>query len=188
MTAWSCSAPRPTKRTLQFVGDSITFQSTADITAHYAPKYSVSVWGLTGIDTWFAAKEVSTVAAKPPDIVVINIGTNDARRMPIVPPGRKDEPTGTLDGTLARLAAMRAEFPTSTCVVFVTIDEKNPSWGPTNAARINALVRTFPHVADWATALAPGDFDGPDNPHPNEVGRQHLLAVEDAAIAGCPSV
>jgi hypothetical protein len=179
LPAWSCVTVQPIvgdgRPTLQFVGDSITFQSTADINAHYGTTYDVGIWAIVGATTAEAAAEVATEAKNPPGIEIINLGTNDAHR----------ETVAELDGTLVRLTAMRDEFPSSACVVFVTIKDDISSWGAANALTINALLRTFPHVADWAAANVPADFDRTDSPHPNETGRQHLLAVEDAAIATC---
>ena len=72
----------------------------------------------------------------------------------------------------------------------VTVNTHNPSWTPAAAQAINDHVRAMPRivVADWDQALVPTDFDAADNPHPNETGRQHLIAVEDAAINRCSQV
>ncbi|MDQ1478598.1 MAG: GDSL-like Lipase/Acylhydrolase family [Actinomycetota bacterium] len=179
LPAWSCSTTQSIvgdgRPTLQFVGDSITFQSTDDINAHYGTAHDVGIWAIVGATTLEAAAEVAVEAKAGPDIEVINLGTNDAHT----------ETATELAGTLSRLKAMRSEFRASTCVVWVTINENNPTWGPENARTINALLRTFAHVADWAAANVPADFPRADTPHPNETGRQHLLAIEDRAIAGC---
>lgn len=175
--------PAP-KRTVRFIGDSITWQSAASTHAHYDTTYDVTVLGVVGATTWVDSNLVALDAQAAPNIEVINLGTNDAHVMPIQP--GHWEPPGTLDDTLARLSQFAAEFPSSTCVVWVTVNDHNPSWNPANADRINDLLRTFPHVADWATAYDPADYAYVDNPHPNAVGQQHLLQVEDQAIATCP--
>ena len=166
------------KPIIDFNGDSVTFQSTADINAHFGTAYAVGInatTGITAIDQWPA---IAKQAKDDPAIEVINLGTNDAH----------DAARGsgeTVDQANAALDTYNAEFPHS-CVVFVTIDTHNPTWGPIFAAAINEHLRaTFPHIADWDAAYSPRDFDRTDTPHPNETGRQALLALEDAAIKGC---
>jgi hypothetical protein len=187
--AASCTTQAPAhngKPIIEFAGDSITAQSTDDINAHFNPDplnpaWDIGIRALTGekaIDAR-AAADIATQALDLPAVEVINLGTNDANVI------AAEGSTETVDQVTAALTAYNAEFPTS-CVVFVTIDTHNPSWGPEPAGEINDFIRTnFPHVADWDSALVPEDLLKPDNPHPNESGRQHLLAVEDAAIAGC---
>jgi hypothetical protein len=168
------------KPRLAFVGDSITVQSTDDINAHYEADYGVKITALVGVGVKDAAPWVAHDAAQTPAIEVINLGTNDAAS--IAGLNRDNE---TVDEVNAELDAFDSEFPDS-CVVFVTVNTHNPSWGPAQAAEIDAHIRaTFPHVADWDAAYDPSYFDRTDTPHPNETGRQALLALEDAAIAGC---
>jgi hypothetical protein len=166
------------KPIIDFNGDSITFQSTADINAQFGTTYDVGINATTGITAKDQWPGVAKQAKDDPAIEVINLGTNDA----------SDSAHGsgeTVHQANAALDAYNAEFPNS-CVVFVTIDSHNPSWGPAFAAALNYHIRaTFAHVADWGTAYDPSYFDGSDTPHPNETGRQALLALEDAAITGC---
>ena len=71
-------------------------------------------------------------------------------------------------------------------MIFVTVNTHNPSSSPGNAQLINDHLRaTAAHVVDWDAAWQSEDFDTPDNPHPNEIGRQALLGLEDQAIAAC---
>ncbi len=159
---------------LQFDGDSITVQATNDIDAHYGGTYNVAIEATVGTDTLAQMGNVVAQAALVPDVEIIDLGTNDAR-------------TGkAVADVLARLDQMAAAFSPATCVIFVTTNSHNPSWGPAEAAEIDAHERsTFAHVADWDAVLVPADFPNVDNPHPNAVGRQHMLQVEDDAIAGC---
>jgi hypothetical protein len=115
---------------------------------------------------------------------VINLGTNDATR--ISKQLRLPEPTPTLAAIDHRFDMFSKEFPRTTCVLFVTVNTHNPSWSPRNAAAINGHIRMFAHVVDWDKAWRSSYFDRPDDPHPNEVGRQALLQIEDQAIAKCP--
>jgi lysophospholipase L1-like esterase len=173
---------------IAFVGDSITVQSTVDINAHYSGSDDVAIHAVVGIDTYFEASTVADDAALAPAVEIINLGTNDARRIgsPWMSGSTVIEPAQTVDDITGRLDTFAAEFPPTTCVVFVTVNTHNPSWGAANAQAIDDHIRVaFPHVADWDAAWSASDFDTPDNPHPNEVGRQALLSLEDAAIAGC---
>lgn len=158
---------------LGFVGDSITWQSTTDINAHY-PDSNVAIHAIVGGDTMIDSAWVAADAISVPDVEVINLGTNDARRV--------EAGQVSMTDVLARFDQFAAIFP---CVVFVTVDTHNPSWAPADAQTINDHLRTFPHVADWDATLTPADFDSLDDPHPNETGRQELLSTIDAAKALC---
>lgn len=194
--AASCQTDQPLVRTgkptIEFAGDSITVQATPDINAFFGSTHDVGIKAITGIDTFLLASTVATQAADVPDVEVINLGTNDAARVG-VPVYRTlngqqvlVEPAQTVGNDTARLDAFNAEFPNS-CVVFVTVNTHNPTWGPTNAALINDHIRTtFAHVADWDAAYSASYFDTADDPHPNATGRAAMLALEDAAIATCP--
>jgi lysophospholipase L1-like esterase len=180
--------------TIKFTGDSITVQSTPDINAHYQPTYDVGIDGLTGGDTWEQASRVAQDALAAPDVEIINLGTNDAARIGVAQYGTINgkrvqiEPAFTMEQVLARYDAMVAEFAPTTCLVFVTVNTHNPSWGPAYASTINDHLRVIaPHLVDWDAAWSASYFDGVSNPHPNASGRQALLVLEDQAIATCAS-
>lgn len=184
LAAGAACQPVPPPPGIVFVGDSITALSTADIHAHYDPAYTVSVRAAIGLDTFLSTGNVAAAAATNPAVAVIDLGTNDADRMgqdfgPL-------DPAQSVESVTARLDGFAAQFPASTCVIFVTVNTHNPSWGAGVAAQLDDHVRTFAHVADWDAATTGADYDVADNPHPNAAGRQHLLTVEDQAIAGCP--
>ena len=114
---------------------------------------------------------------------MINLGTNDVAH---IDKSSQLEPRSSVAKIDARLDKFAAEFPSTTCVVFVTLDSHNPGWHPAYVRQINKHIRsTFAHVADWDATLRPADFYLAGDPHPNETGRQVLLAVEDRAIASC---
>jgi lysophospholipase L1-like esterase len=173
--------------TLQFVGDSITVQSTADINRHYGSTKDVAIDATVGVDTYIMAKDIAAQAQQSPDIEVINLGTNDAAHIENPPSYERGL---TVAQVTARLDTFAAEFPSSTCVIFVTVNTHTSStWGPAFAQEIDAHIRAaYPHVADWDAAWRPEFFDQAGGVHPNESGRQALLAVEDHALAGCPSI
>jgi hypothetical protein len=175
---------------LQFVGDSITIQSAPDINAHYHKHHDVAIDAIGGSVTWLMTGTVAAEAALKPAAEVINLGTNDAGSIgvPWIVDGQVIMPAQTLADVLGRFDTFAAEFPATTCVVFVTVDTHNPGWAPANAQAINDHIRaSFAHVADWDAAWQASYFDQPNDPHPNETGRQALLALEDTAIAGCPA-
>lgn len=197
--ASSCTTDQPVTGNgnpkLEVVGDSITVQSTADLNAHFGTTYDVGIHAVFGSDTFIMAPNVRADAATSPTVEIIDLGTNDSARLGLAITGTKDgqpiviEPAQTIDDIDGRLDSFAAEFPASTCVVFVTVNTHNPSWGPANAQAIDDHLRgdptLFPHLADWDEAYSPTYFDGSDTPHPNEAGRQALLGLEDAAIASC---
>jgi ABC-type glycerol-3-phosphate transport system substrate-binding protein len=91
-----------------FAGDSITFQSVADINAHYRNRYNVAIVAANGVDTYFAAQFVAEQAVQAPAVEVINLGTNDANlirnpfwsepKLTIASGGSATLPTGTKPG------------------------------------------------------------------------------------------
>jgi lysophospholipase L1-like esterase len=174
---------------LRFVGDSITYLATDDINAHYGANYDVSIDATVGFDTFLQSptihRDATTVV---PDIEVIELGTNDAAHIAGGGP-LFDAPPFNMGSVLRRFDTFATEFPPSTCVIFVNVNDHNPSWGRAEAYAIDEHMvmnpEMFPHVVDWNDALVPADFDQPDDPHPNAAGRQAMLSLEDAAIASC---
>jgi hypothetical protein len=196
LSASSCSLSRPFVSSgapkIQFIGDSITEESVADIDAHFGASYDVAIEATGGTDTYMQAANVAAAALLSPAFAIINLGTNDALRMNAawtsIINGQTVviEPQQTLTDVTGRLDAFAAAFPATACVVFVTVNSHNPSWAPANTRAINDHIRaTFPHVADWDAAVQPSYFAAPDNPVPNAAGRQALLAIEDQAMASC---
>ena len=171
---------------LQFEGDSIILQARGDIDRRFGGSYDVAVEATVGFDTLLEAKHVAQQARLHPRIEVINLGTNDANRL--LTGLSVLESRQTLTAVEGRLATFDHEFGPSTCVIFVTVNSHNPSWNPAGARAINAYLRSHAaHLADWDAAWSAGYFDRPDTPHPNEKGRQALLAVIGRAMAGCPA-
>jgi hypothetical protein len=168
---------------LQFEGDSITHQSAPDTYRHYTPRFNVAIRAQVGTTTTLEERNIEDQSDIPPDVEVINLGTNDAVSV--------QRGVTTLDNVLGRFTRIASEFPPNTCMVLVTVNTHNPTWAPTFAQAINdrlaQLATTRPHtvLADWNGAWQPSFFNQPDSPHPNERGRRAMLAVEDRAIAQC---
>ncbi len=190
----------PTSPTIQFEGDSITVYAADAINSHYGTSNQVAIHAIVGATTYENAGNVAADAEQHPDVTVINFGTNDAARVVTGLTTTYDGNTVVLDpvepisNVIDRLDAMETEFSPA-CVVFVTVNSHDASWygtyameAMTNIAAINNHIRsTYAHVADWDAAWESGYFASPANPHPNDIGNQALLALEDQAIAGCPS-
>jgi lysophospholipase L1-like esterase len=125
------------------------------------------------------------------DAAVIELGTNDAYCFDDRCDGRDGLiPRANIVGAAvnARLDAFVSAFPASTCVIFVNVSTHNPSWGPHNAAAIDAHLARFPRVVDWDHAWQPDWFVEADNPHPSASGQQALVELIQVQLATCPGI
>lgn len=194
--AASCSTNQPTtgngKPVLQSVGDSITVQATPDINTHFSGGYDVGIQATVGYDTYLQAGTIyaEAHATSPPAVEIIDLGTNDAASVGVAR-FNGAEPAQSLTDIESRFTTFSTEFPASTCVIFVNANTHvDPvKWGAANAQAIDdyfaANPAVFTHVVDWNSAWSPSYFDTAGDVHPNETGKQALLGLEDAAIAGC---
>lgn len=177
------------RRTLQFFGDSITVKSTDALLAEFSPHFQVGFNALGGATTGWYTRKVAADTHDPPDVVVINLGTNDAACQH----GRCDGSDGIrarpdFDAQVvnANFDAFRRGYPASTCVVFVNVSTHNPVWGEQNAAEIDAHLAAFPRVVDWNRAWQREWFDSLGTPHPNAVGQRALAELIAVQISTCP--
>jgi hypothetical protein len=181
VTAAQCTEDQPFRNTgapkLNVIGDAITIVSSGDINTHFRSSYDVQIRA-----DWPGTIAEAAWSVIPESVVLVDVGTFDAREM-------EQGGGATLLANYELLASDLQQIGTSlehACVVWVTINTHNASWGPTWAQQINSYIRaTFPHVADWDAAWQASYFDQPNEPIPNETGRQALLNLEDQAIAGC---
>jgi hypothetical protein len=155
----------------------------------------VAIEGLTGTTAYLQARNISNQAALHPAVEIINLGTNDANligvdswatsggvRFLLEPAQTVASVNASFDSFISEFAAVSPE----TCLIFVNVNTHNPGWHPENAQALNQhLAAVAPHLVDWDAAWRPEYFGSPPDPHPNELGRQALLALEDQAIAGC---
>ena len=179
----------PTHPSIEFFGDSITASASAELRAQFGPRYRVGIVAYGGAPTSWLTNMIAAAAKAPPDVVVINLGTNDAYCRPGLCDGNQyylPRPVFNQVTVDHRLDSFYHAFPARTCVVFVNINTHNPSWGPENAALINAHLVTFPRVVDWDQAWRPSWFYSVDDSHPNAVGRIALAAMIAAKVATCP--
>ncbi len=190
----------PSSPKIQFEGDSITAYAAGYINDHFGTDNQVAIDAQVGATTYEMADEIAADATRHPDVAVINFGTNDAKRIITGLTTTYNGKTLVLDpiepvsNVIDRLDAIAAEFSPA-CVVFVTINSHDAAWYGSSAIQAIANVQamndhirsTYAHVADWDAAWQPAYFSTPDDPHPNAVGNQALLALEDQAIASCPN-
>lgn len=178
--------PHAVGPSLMFFGDSITYRSAMRLVGAFGQHYRVSIDAQSGIRTAGLEPHIEVAAENPPDIVVINLGTND-----VICQGpcaqKLDVPAFDADVVNQRFDHFFHLFPSSTCVIFVNISTHNPLWAPGNAALLNAHLATFPHVVDWNAAWQPGWFDLTGDPHPNAAGQEALIALIRSQIAACPA-
>lgn len=178
--------PVSTGPRLAIFGDSITVISSLRLVKAFGEKYRLSIDARHGVRTAGIEPIIEAAAEVPPDVVVFNLGTNDATC------GKKcaelrDVPEFDASLVQRRFVRFYGLFPPSTCVIFVNINAHNPMWGPANAAKLNAFLANFPHVVDWNGAWQPGWFDKQGDPHPNAQGQEALVALIGAQIATCPA-
>lgn len=164
--------------------------STAELLDQFKREYRVGINATGGAPTSWYAEAIARNARTPPDVIVIDLGSNDAyctpRRCPNEPPyiPRPDFDEVTVDATLN---GFRSAYPASACVIFVNINTHNPTWGPENARLVDAYLATFPRVVDWNDAWQPDWFSQPDDPHPNLAGQRALARLVATQVAACPA-
>ena len=179
----SCTTSQPFSNSgapkLQFNGDSITQQAITDINAHYGSTYDVGIYAVGAADTRFMASAIAAEAALAPKIQIINLGGADVVQA--------EAGTLALADIYGRFDTFATEFPASTCLIFVNL---NTHALAAASQAINDHMSSnptlFPRIVDWNGAWQASYFDSPTDAHPNETGRQEMIALEDAAIATCP--
>jgi hypothetical protein len=177
---------------LAVIGDSITEMSHDAIHRQLDGAYYVSVDGRPG----FTISEQLPVAAvysqqhPAPDVIVVNLGTNDAM-------------LGTTLGDATNdLADVTANFPRARCVVLTTVNANTMGvtfndwanafnfWTIFGMAGADARVR----IADWNTSVhayyeagqPQGDLTY-DLVHPTPLGQERLSTLVADTVASCPT-
>ena len=180
----------PSNPSIEFFGDSITASASAELRAQFGSNYRVGIVAYGGAPTSWLTNMIDAAAKTPPDVVVINLGTNDAYCRPGLCNGDQyylPRPVFNEAAVNDRLDSFFRVFPAKTCVIFVNINTHNPSWGPKNAALINAHLAKFPRVVDWDGAWTPSWFYSVDDSHPNAAGRRALAALIAVKVTTCPT-
>lgn len=160
------------------IGDSITKLTDPYIHDVLDRDYAVSVRGIDGATTEamqpYADAYAAGVAGGPPDVVVINLGTNDSwnNLAPLV--------------TVLQLLTMHAKFPNA-CTVSVTLNtHTNIPAMDRYHAELNQGIRLHPRVVDWDALVAEHTpsitYDGV---HPTEQGRALLAQAIGEQVDSC---
>jgi len=169
------------------VGDSITALSADALHRQLDAWYLVSIDGRSGYTAEQQQPSLDEMIAMRPDVMVINLGTNDALKGTVA-----EVAISTLSAARGRLEAQ------GTTVVFVTLttDTDNPA-ANNIAAAVNAWIRSQENVVDWdravATSIASGALLTSDSVHPTWPEGVSVLtsmiaaAVDQAAVTALPS-
>lgn len=187
-TAISFDPTDRTKPKLAISGDSITVLATHALVDEFRPNFNISIHARIGISTGGMSSGIAEDARERPDVEIISLGTNDVRCTDArgCGVGFYRIPQFNAATVETRLDSFAAEFPATTCVVFVTINTHNPSWNPAGARKLNTYLRTKSHVLDWDAMWKSGYFDEADSPHPNAVGNEVLAKALRHTVDGCP--
>jgi lysophospholipase L1-like esterase len=170
-------APRAPK--VAVIGDSITWMSTDAIHDALDPSYAVEITGVVGATSRLQVHgtdipEFREAATTNPDIVIINLGTNDG-----------DAPA---EDVLDDLNRARALFPSAACYVPVTLTTHGVgTFEPSSEAAVYVnQVLPRAHLADWASAVdAKPSLVGPDGVHPTGDGSVVLADLYKSAADSC---
>lgn len=180
------TVPARARPVVAVVGDSITFGAEAALHAALDDRVDLHVEGVVGATTAQMLPAARQLSSLDPDVVVINLGTNDATTR------------GSSPATEDDLRAHLDLFPDASCRYLVTLTEEPtmPGYAETTAdtnARIRDLDEALDatDVIDWQAALAGDDAAGsPDGPylsdavHPTPVGQAVLVGMIADAVTG----
>lgn len=182
--------------TIGLLGDSITYYDAesfraAATAAGLAPAVTgMPGYQLAGVDPW-----LDLYAATVPDVMVVNLGTNDASG------DAKGYPNFSLDLFRQRLDLAAARFPQSCLVVTTltthrTLAKSNPAtdgytpdaWNAITSSYNEHVRSAFAHVADWDALLAVHPEYAPDEVHPvgSAAGLAALASLQIDAARTCP--
>jgi lysophospholipase L1-like esterase len=161
-------------RRIVIIGDSISF-GTQEEYPLAMPDDDIELNAVPGIRLGPQREAITAAVAERPDVLVIELGTND---VPVFEPAFLDEIDEVLDET--------ADLP---CVLWVNTFVSKFA---TNAAEVNdhldeaAADHDNLQIVDWFT-LANDDRGllSPDGLHPNEDGQQVLALAVAASAAHC---
>jgi lysophospholipase L1-like esterase len=161
------------------IGDSITWMSADAIHDTLDPSYAVEITGVVGATARLQVHgtdipEFHQAAATEPDIVIINLGTNDT-----------DE---SAEDILDDLSRARALFPSAACYVPVTLTTHGVGTFRSSSKAALYVNQVLPreHLADWASAVdAHPSLVGPDGVHPTGDGSVALAALYKSAADSC---
>jgi lysophospholipase L1-like esterase len=160
------------------LGDSITFQSQAAIRTALASVDDLTVIGRSGLTIEGLLPDARDVARTMPDVVVIDLGTNDALK------------GVTTSRSIDRFDAMLDLFPRAVCILVTVNTRLGDTDDITRARAINAYIEgTGRPVVDWDGTLAAALADDGSEPmlidlvHPSTHGQAVLAGLIGGAVA-----
>ncbi len=172
---------------LAFIGDSITHQSATTLHERFDPDFLVRVSAVVGQRYNSMSGYADVIAATDPNIVVLNLGTNEASGIP-----NAMFPTlTTSEEAIAAMQAMVDRFPNA-CKVIVTVNEgviEHEDYRPEIAVALNdAIVAEADVVVDWSAAVS-GDqlLYVANGVHPTDPGKELLASLIADGVALCPA-
>jgi len=173
--------------TIQIEGDSVTVVGTSEINATLQADFQVSIDATEGVTTTTWMNKIAKDAKNDPDVAIIELGTNDATCTAYV----ADVCPGPFDPSVveANYQTIFNDFPSTTCVIFVTLNthaDETQGWNNEGDAVLNDYIRAnFTHVVDWDAAWDPSFYDPSSSVHQNAVGSQALANLEYQAAQSC---
>ena len=168
-------------------GDSVTANSSSQLHAVLGGSYQVRLAATIGETSDQAqgggfVDDAKVIGATNPWAAIVQLGTNDTRTL---------WPTQT---TLDNIDYIWAQYPDSTCKITVTISEIDTgTYGPPEsvpqvnqlARDLNTVLRTRPHLVDWAKAINADHALVVDGVHPSLAGKKKLAQLYKKAVDGC---
>jgi hypothetical protein len=177
--------PRPP---VALIGDSITAMSATALHRRLDGDWSVTIDGRPGFRIDQQLDAARRIAARAPEQVVINLGTNDVNQ------------GVDLAASAAAMEQMVSLFGSARCIHLVTVNESMLA-GNLEARRgaetLNAAYRAIAEqdprvrIIDWAAivdgwqARHPGESITTDTVHPTDEGIDLLVTAYGEALASC---
>jgi hypothetical protein len=167
------------------VGDSISEQSAEQIEQVLGAENDVRIEARIGRTFESSQDEADAVAAESPEIVIIELGTNDVWT---------EQP---LDAVSGEIEEMLDKF-SDACVIMVTVNEHTRNarsldgtlFDNAHAHELNEEIReSTTRIVDWNAEANtdPGRYLDAGTVHPTPAGRSLLATLMDQAVETCPS-
>ena len=183
LTCGACYRGNPAGQRVAIVGDSVTRLAREEIDEALVDEFRVDIQVRDGkrIDEMLPVLHHQLSGPTgPPEVVIVNLGTNDAVQ--------------GYDGWPAGFDEVVAATQSVTCVLLVTIAESTNAYGKDGtAAAINDRIRATAsehanvHVVDWNEVVATRGLEvSLEGIHPTPLGEQIIADLYRSGIeAGC---
>jgi lysophospholipase L1-like esterase len=163
----------PARPTVALLGDSITDQSERDLRAALDAYEVVAVVARPGHTFEDMQADTAVLALDAPDIVVVNLGTNDALK------------SVDTSRSLAALDATMAAFRRSTVLAVTVAHRFGGSEFDRRAGAINDRLRAGPAaIVAWDEIVALDDADRRSREGDDHDGQDGIVAIEGLLVDG----